>query len=56
MRGNIDLSSLPDPIAKAYRQALASFDHVDDARVKRALLVVIREVEMNAISRVNHVE
>ena len=44
--GHNDLPSMPQAIAKIYWQAYASFDSVDDPRLKRALFGV-----MNAIHR-----
>ncbi len=38
MGGHVDLSGIPEPIEKIYRQAFASFEQVDDLRVKRALI------------------
>lgn len=46
--GQIDLSNIPEPIARVYRQALATYDQVEDPRLQRAMIGVMREVEKEA--------
>lgn len=51
MGGKIDLSGLPEGISKIYWQALCCLDKVEDPKVSRALVHVLREVEREAAAR-----
>ena len=50
MGGKIDLSKIPEPIAKVYWKAFAAVGNVEDEKVQRALVDFMRAVHAEAKS------